>query len=193
VTAGAGTPPEEAGPKVLRFTARPAASRLAVLDRDGVLIVDHGHVFTRQQVEWIPGAPRAVRMLRDAGYAVVIATNQAGIAKGLYGEDQFVDFTRWFVAELAARGGAIDAVYYCPHHPTEGRAPYGVDCPCRKPKPGMLLRALDDAGAAAGRSLMVGDKQTDLQAARAAGMPGHLFTGGDLGEFVTRLLAPPAG
>jgi D-glycero-D-manno-heptose 1,7-bisphosphate phosphatase len=181
----------ETGPQVLTFGAPPgvAAARLALLDRDGVLMVDHGHVSTREQVEWIAGVPQAIRALREAGYAVVIVTNQAGIAKALYSEEQFAAFMRWFVAELANQAAPIDAVYYCPHHPTEGRPPYLVDCGCRKPKPGMLLRALEDAGATAAHSLMIGDKRTDMQAAQAAGVPGYLFTGDDLDEFVRSLQA----
>ena len=192
-----GRPATEIGPRVLTFGAPPGASpraatgRLALLDRDGVLIVDRGHVSAREQVEWIAGVPQAIRSLREAGYAVVIVTNQAGIAKGLYSEAQFVELMRWMVSELADEGAPIEAVYYCPHHPTEGRPPYLVDCPCRKPKPGMLLRALEDAGAAPAESLMIGDKQTDMQAAQAAGVPGYLFPGGDLGELVGGLIARP--
>ena len=183
----------EIEPKVLTFGARDgtAAARLALLDRDGVLIVDHGHVSAREQVEWIVGVPQAIRLLRHTGHAVAIVSNQAGIAKGLYSEEQFVEFMRWFVSELANRGALIDAVFYCPHHPTEGHSPYLVDCQCRKPKPGMLLRALRDAGVAPAHSLMIGDKQTDMQAAQAAGVPGYLFSGGDLEEFVRRLMARP--
>ncbi len=181
----------EIGPKVLTFHARvgSATARLALLDRDGVLIVDHGHVWAREQVEWIAGAAEAIRSLQDAGYAVAIVTNQAGIAKGLYSEEQFVELMRWFVSELAIDGAQIDAVYYCPHHPTDGHRPYLVDCPCRKPKPGMLLRALEDAGVKPVHGLMIGDKQTDMQAARAAGVSGHLFSGEDLAGFVQRLIA----
>jgi D-glycero-D-manno-heptose 1,7-bisphosphate phosphatase len=179
-------------PGVLTFGAHGAAgaARLALLDRDGVLIIDHGHVATPGQVEWIAGVPQAIRALRDAGYAVVIVTNQAGIAKGLFSEEQFVAFTCWLVSELAIEGAVIDAVYYCPHHPTEGHPPWLVDCPCRKPKPGMLLRALDDAQASPALSLMIGDKQTDIEAAQAAGVPGYLFSGKDLGEFVRRIVEP---
>ena len=201
-----GRPATEVGPRVLTFGTPPGAppgarrgaapgaatARLALLDRDGVLIVDHGHVSTREQVEWIAGVPQAIRSLREAGYAVVIVTNQAGIAKGLYTEEQFVELMGWMASELANQGAPIAAVYYCPHHPTEGRPPYLVDCPCRKPKPGMLLRALEDAGAAPAESLMIGDKQTDMQAAQAARVPGYLFPGGDLGELVRRLVARPS-
>lgn len=180
----------EIGPRIVNFRSRDGAGaeRLALLDRDGVLIVDHGHVYAREQVEWIAGVPQAIRSLQDAGYAAVIVTNQAGIAKGLYSEDQFAELMRWFVSELAITGALIDAVYYCPHHPTDGRAPYVVDCTCRKPMPGMLLRALNDAGVAPAQSLMIGDKQSDMMAAQAAGVPGYLFSGGDLGEFVARIV-----
>jgi D-glycero-D-manno-heptose 1,7-bisphosphate phosphatase len=183
----------EIGPKVLTFGSRDGAgaARLALLDRDGVLIVDHGHVSAREHVEWIGGGAEAIRSLQDAGYAVAIVTNQAGIAKGLYSEEQFVELMRWIVSELANESALIDAVYYCPHHPTGGHPPYLVDCPCRKPKPGMLLRALEDAGVTPAHSLMIGDKQTDMEAAQAAGVPGYLFSGGDLGEFVRRLIARP--
>lgn len=188
-----GGPALEIGPKVLTFGAPPGAAtgRLALLDRDGVLIVDHVHVSAREQVEWIAGVPQAIRSLRETGHAVVIVTNQAGIAKGLYSEEEFVELMRWFVSVLARDGALIDAVYYCPHHPTDGHPPYLVDCPCRKPKPGMLLRALEDAQATPAHSLMIGDKQTDMHAAQAAGVPGYLFSGGDLGEFVRRVVEGP--
>ena len=184
----------EMGANVLTFGTRDGAgaARLALLDRDGVLIVDHGHVSAREQVEWIPGVPEAIRSLQDAGYAVVIVTNQAGIAKDLYSEEQFVELMRWIVSELANEGAMIDAVYYCPHHPTDGHPPYLVDCTCRKPNPGMLLQALEDARVTPAHSLMIGDRETDMQAAQAAGVPGYLFSHGDLGEFVRRLLASPA-
>lgn len=127
-------------------------------------------------------------VVAERRYGAVIVTNQAGIAKGLYSEDQFVEFMRWFESELAHDGALIDAVYCCPHHPTDGHPPYLVDCQCRKPKPGTLLRALEDAGATPAHGLMIGDKETDVQAAGAAGVPGYLFPGGDLGESVRLLV-----
>jgi len=183
-------PAGEIGPGVLTFgpQPRPGKTRLAMLDRDGVLNVDHGHVCTREAFDWVDGAAGAIRLLREAGYTVAIVTNQAGIAKGLYSEEQFVALTEWMVAELARRGATVDAVYYCPHHPTEGKPPYLVECSCRKPRPGMLLRALAEAALAPEHGLMIGDKETDMEAARAAGVRGCLFPGGDLEAFVLRLL-----
>src|SRR5262245_18465428 len=159
------------------------------LDRDGVLNVDHGYVHRPEQVEWVPGAIESVRRLNGLGYRVVVVTNQAGVAHGHYGEDSVFALHAWMRDELAAQGARIDAFYYCPYHP-EGRVEQfrksHID---RKPGPGMILRAFSDLAIDREGSFLIGDKESDIAAARAAGIPGFLFGGGDLLDFVERCLA----
>lgn len=162
-----------------------AANRAcAFLDRDGILNIDHGHVHTPERFDWISGAQRAAKHITDLGYLIVVATNQSGIARGLYDDATFKTLSDWMVGELARTGARIDAVYYCPHHPTAGLGELLTVCACRKPAPGMLTAALADYRIDATRSFFVGDKDTDTEAAAAAGVRGLKFTGGDLDAFV---------
>lgn len=160
-------------------------SRPAIfLDRDGVINQDVGYAWRQADIRWVKNAPEAIAWLNRRGYLVVVVTNQSGIARGYYTERDFDVLTGWMHAALGQYGARIDAVYHCPHHPTAGQPPYNVVCDCRKPKPGLLLKAITDLGIDPARSLMIGDKQTDMGAAAAAGVPGLLFPGGDLLEFV---------
>lgn len=165
-------------------TARPAA----FLDRDGVLNFDRGYPHRPDQIDWIAGAAAAVRLLNRRGYRVFVVTNQGGVARGYYGEQDVRALHRWMADRLAESGARVDAFYYCPHHPTEGVPPYRIACDCRKPRPGMLLQAMADWPVRREGSFLIGDRETDLAAADAAGIPGHLFPGGDLAAFVARLL-----
>ena len=118
---------------------------------------------------------------------MVVVTTQSGIARGYFSEDDVRTLHDWMREACARRRGTIDAFYFCPHHPTEGEARYRVTCGCRKPKPGMLLRAAEDLDIDLGRSFLVGDKETDIAAAKAAGVAGHLFRGPNLNEFLTEI------
>lgn len=145
--------------------------RALFLDRDGVINVNHGYVHTAEQTEWVPGIFELCATARDAGYALVVVTNQAGIARGYYSETDFIDYTRWVHGEFAARGVEILATIYCPHHPMAGVGELRVECGCRKPAPGMFTFASQLLGLAPGVSVMVGDKESDLIAAAHAGIP----------------------
>ncbi len=158
------------------------------LDRDGVLNIDCGYVHRPEDFAWVDGAPEAVKWLNDRGYLVIVITNQAGIARGCYTEEGFRQFTAWVNEELRRCGAHIDATYYCPHHPTEGLAPYRLECDCRKPSPGLIKRALAEWPVDPVSSLMIGDREKDLLAARAAGIRGALFEGGNLLEFVCSII-----
>jgi D,D-heptose 1,7-bisphosphate phosphatase len=164
---------------------RPAA----FLDRDGVLNVDHGYVHRPEQVAWIAGAHRAVRQLNELGYLVVVVTNQAGVAHGYYSEESVHALHRWMREELAANGAVIDAFYHCPFHPEARLDRFRSHHVDRKPGPGMVLRAMSDMGIDKDRSFLIGDKATDIECARRAGIPGFLFPGGDLAAFLDDCLA----
>jgi D-glycero-D-manno-heptose 1,7-bisphosphate phosphatase len=140
------------------------------LDRDGVVIDDTHYVGTVDQIRWIPGSSEAVRRANDAGYAIVVVSNQSGVARGLFGEAD-VETIHQHIRDhfLAESGATFDRFYYCPHHETEGGERYRVDCECRKPKPGMLLRATADLDLDLSGSWLIGDRLSDVQAGAAAG------------------------
>ncbi len=164
---------------------RPAA----FLDRDGVLNVDRGYVHRAHQVEWIPGAIAAVKRLNDAGYFVFVVTNQAGVARGYYSEDDIDALHRWMAGELQRFGAHVDRFEYCPYHAEGVVDRYRIASDRRKPGAGMLLDCMARFPVNRERSFLIGDKRSDLEAARAAGLRGHLFAGPDLDAFVAPLLA----
>ncbi len=140
------------------------------LDRDGVINVDHGYVGEPEQFKFIEGVFDACLRFQQMGYQIHVVTNQSGIARGYYSEAQFQRLTGWMREQFAAHGVHIGGVYHCPHHPTQGVAPYVQACTCRKPAPGLLLRAIGEHHIDASRSIMVGDKADDMQAAASAGV-----------------------
>ncbi|MGN6707391.1 MAG: D-glycero-alpha-D-manno-heptose-1,7-bisphosphate 7-phosphatase [Rhodanobacter sp.] len=144
--------------------------RALFLDRDGVINVDHGYVCTPERTEFIDGIFRLCLAAKQADRLLVVITNQAGIGRGYYSEQQFLDYMGWMRAVFAQHGTPLDAVYYCPHHPTEGIGDYRRKCDCRKPAPGMLLRAQRDLNLDLARSTLVGDKESDVAAGHAAGV-----------------------
>jgi D,D-heptose 1,7-bisphosphate phosphatase len=160
----------------------------AFLDRDGVLNVDIGYLHKPQDCIWMEGAKEAVRLLNASGYLVFVVTNQAGVARGLYDEAMLNALHDWMSVELAAAGAHVDAYYYCPHHSEGVVAPYTLACECRKPGPGMIRRAFAEWPVEAGGSFLIGDRPSDLEAARAADLPAHHFTGGNLERFVERII-----
>lgn len=171
---------------------RPAARPCAFLDRDGVLNHNHpdGYVCRLEDIRWMAGAGAAVRRLNDLGYLVIVVTNQSGIGAGYYDEAAMHAIHAALRAHLALAGARLDAIYYAPHHQAARDARYRhPDHPLRKPNPGMILQAMADFAIDPARSFLIGDKPTDLQAAHRAGIPGHLFAGGDLDERVRAILA----
>lgn len=147
------------------------------LDRDGVVNEDLVHVHRKEDFRFIDGVFDLAGAARARGHAVVIVTNQAGIGRGLYTEAQFHALMDWVRGEFAARDAAIDAIYHCPFHPVHGIGPYRRESEDRKPAPGMILRAARDLGLDLGRSLLVGDRLSDMQAAAAAGIGRALLFG----------------
>ena len=150
---------------------RPAA----FLDRDGVLNVDHGYAHRPDQLEWIPGAPEAVRMLNNAGYYVIVITNQSGVARGYYKEAAVHQFHGHMQDALRTQGAHIDAFYYCPHHPEGTVKELAMRCRCRKPSPGMLEQAAREWPINLDRSFLIGDKDDAMAAAAAFRIRGIRF------------------
>jgi D-glycero-D-manno-heptose 1,7-bisphosphate phosphatase len=160
----------------------------AFLDRDGVLNVDRGYVYRREDFEWLPGAIPAIKRLNDAGYLVFVVTNQSGVGRGLYTEDDVQALHRWIADELAIAGARIDGFEYCPDHPEATIERYRRVSARRKPAPGMILDCLARWPVDVERSFLVGDKPEDMAAAKAAGIAGHLFQGGDLLRYVEEII-----
>jgi len=164
--------------------------RAVFLDRDGVLNIDHGHVGTRDRFEWMPGALETIRFASAAGWHVFVVTNQSGVARGYYDEAAVIDLLDWMADEARRAGGTIDDARYCPYHPDAAVDAYRQAHPWRKPDPGMLLDLLAKWELDPARCVMIGDQPSDMAAAAAAGIAGHLFRGGNLLQFVRPILAP---
>jgi D-glycero-D-manno-heptose 1,7-bisphosphate phosphatase len=155
-------------------------------DRDGVLNVDHGYVARREDFEWVEGAMAAVRSLNQAGFYVFIATNQSGIARGLYAVDDMHELHKFMIEDLARIGAHIDDIRFCPFHPEGSIAAFRRASDWRKPGPGMIVDLMQRWPIDRERSVLIGDKEADVEAARAAGVRGLLFPGGNLEDFVRR-------
>ncbi len=163
-------------------------SRAAVfIDRDGTLTEEVGYVNHPRRLRLLPRSAEAVRRLNEAGVAAVVATNQAGIARGYFSEEVLQAVNEALVAQLEDGGARLDGLYVCVHHPTAGAPPFRADCDCRKPKPGLLRRAARELDLDLGRSAIVGDKPSDLLAGAEVGARGVLvLTGYGLGEWEFR-------
>lgn len=144
--------------------------KAAFIDRDGVLNEERAFVHRIEDFAFLPGAIEALRALKAAGYLLVIITNQSGIARGLYSEANYLELTAHMRERLQAAGATPDAVEYCPHLADAPIKRYRIDCDCRKPKPGMLKRAIEALDIDATASFLVGDRLSDIEAGRAAGV-----------------------
>jgi rfaE bifunctional protein nucleotidyltransferase chain/domain len=154
----------------IRQPAQPALRKAAFLDRDGVINKDKAYVHRWEDFEFVPGAIEGMRRLQQAGYALVIVTNQSGLARGYYTEAQYQALTSALREKLSRQGVQLDGVYHCPHHP-QGSVPHlAIDCDCRKPAPGMVLQAARELNLSLSDSLLIGDKPGDIEAARTAGV-----------------------
>ena len=155
------------------------------LDRDGVLNEDRGYVHRWADFRWIAGAREAVAAFNRAGWLVIVVTNQSGVGRGLYTEAEMHALHAHMQSDLRDLGAHIDTFYHAPQHPDAELAAYRhPDPPLRKPNPGMILQALADWPIDKARSVLVGDKPSDLEAAARAGVRGVLFEGGDLMGFL---------
>ena len=148
------------------------------LDRDGTIIEEVGYLDTIEQLKLLPGAAQAIRQLNRAGIPAIMLTNQSGVARGYFSESLVELLHQRLRQLLAAESARLDAVYYCPHHPTAGQPPYRRRCHCRKPKPGMVEQAVVDLSLKNRRFFVVGDKKTDLELADRIGADGILVLTG---------------
>ncbi len=140
------------------------------LDRDGTIIEDVNYLSSLEEIRWLDGAKKAIRSLKDAGFSVVVVTNQSGVARGLFDENFVHKVHQRLNQDLTLANTQIDAFYYCPHHPEIGSEGYRKICSCRKPQPGLILRAAQELGIDLERSYLIGDNVVDIRAALNAGV-----------------------
>ncbi len=145
------------------------------LDRDGVINVEKNYVYKIEDFEWIDGIFDICRFFQKKGYKIFVVTNQSGIARGYYSEDDFKKLTSWMEAEFEKQGINITKTYHCPHHPD-----ITGECKCRKPNPGMILKAKDEFDIDLKSSVLIGDKQSDIDAAKNAGIEKRYLFGKDI-------------
>lgn len=172
-------------PALLASNKRRAA---VFMDHDGVLNIDHGFVHKIEQFEWTAGAIEAVKLINDSGRYAFLVTNQSGVARGIYAEDQIGVLHNHVQRMLRAHGAHFDDIRCCPYHP-DGTVPeYTRTSPWRKPEPGMILDLMEHWPIDLPGSMLIGDKPSDLAAAAQAGIKGHLFSGPNLLDFISPLL-----
>jgi len=145
------------------------------LDRDGIINVDHGYVYKKEEFEFVEDIFTVCIDAQNKGYDIFVITNQSGIARGKYTVEQFQQLTHWMVGEFESKGIMISDVYHCPHHPDKGLGQYLKACNCRKPEPGMIMLAANEHNIALENSVFIGDKVSDIQAAERAGIKNRII------------------
>lgn len=156
-------------------------------DRDGTLNVDKDYLYRIEDFQWVPEAVEALQYLKERGYVFFVVTNQSGIARGYYQEEDMHRLHAYMNEQLAKHGLKIEKFYFCPHHPKGPVKKYMVDCSCRKPKSGMLEQCFAQYDVDKEHSLLIGDKDRDLEAGEAVGIRGYKYEGGSLLDFVKTL------
>ncbi|HVF27242.1 MAG TPA: HAD family hydrolase [Pyrinomonadaceae bacterium] len=144
--------------------------RAVFIDRDGTISEEVGYVNHPSRYRVFPYSAEAIRLLNGAGYLAVLVTNQAGVARGYFAEEMIGIVHNILTEELERGAARLDAIYYCPHHPSVGEVPYRLDCECRKPRPGLIRRAVEDFDIDAAQSWIIGDRFSDIELARNAGV-----------------------
>jgi D-glycero-D-manno-heptose 1,7-bisphosphate phosphatase len=158
------------------------------MDRDGVLNADRGYICRPKELEWTQGAIEAIRELNYLGYFVFVITNQSGIARGFFQEEDVYDFHSYMEEELERKGAIVHSFYVCPHHPDGIIEKYAIRCKCRKPLPGLVEQACQEWPVDLGESFLIGGREQDLAVANGAGISGYLFSEGNLYDFVQEII-----
>lgn len=154
------------------------------IDRDGTISEEVGYINHPSRFRVFPYSGTAVRLLNDAGWLAILVTNQAGVARGYFSEEMIQTVHDQLALELQKDGARLDAIYYCAHHPSLGEPPYRCDCNCRKPKPGLIVRAAQELEIDLDRSWMIGDRYGDIELAYNAGVkPAFVLSGYGRGEW----------
>jgi D-glycero-D-manno-heptose 1,7-bisphosphate phosphatase len=159
------------------------------LDRDGVINVDTGYAHRAEHIRFVDGIFQLCRVFQASGFALVVITNQAGVARGYYSEDDVRALHAWMSAQFARRGVTLTGAYYCPHHPEGTLADLAIACDCRKPQPGMILRAQRELDLDLSASVLIGDRESDIQAGINAGIPINLKMESAEGQSASRAAA----
>lgn len=144
-------------------------NRAAFLDRDGVINIDYGYVHKWEHFHFCEGAIEGMKILLSLNFKIIIITNQSGIARGIFSEEQYYELTKRYLLKLQQKGIQVTSVYHCPHHPSFSEKPFN-ECNCRKPKPGLFQKAINSFNFAVDKSIAIGDSKRDLIAAKRAGI-----------------------
>ncbi len=152
-------------------------NKAVFLDRDGVIVEDIGYLGKHSDIRFLPKVGKAVKLLNKSGFKVIVVTNQSGVARGYFTEQTVRGINKHIQESLAEQGAFIDRMYYCPHHLEGTLEEYRRDCHCRKPNPGMIEAAVRDFGIDAGKSFLIGDKISDIEAGHRAGCKTILLQG----------------
>ncbi|MCU0641276.1 MAG: D-glycero-beta-D-manno-heptose 1,7-bisphosphate 7-phosphatase [Candidatus Margulisbacteria bacterium] len=166
-------------------------NRAVFVDRDGTIIEDTGYISSPQEVRFIPGSIAALKRLNQAGFKVIVITNQSGVARGYFSENMLQSVDKAIHRQVLNGGAHIDAFYYCPHHPDHGVYPYRQECACRKPHPGMILKGAREHQVDLSHSFMIGDHRCDVAAGKNAGVKTVFVTTGHGSQEQNKLPAPP--
>lgn len=157
-------------------------------DRDGVLNMDRGYIYKPKELSWIPGAMEAIRILNEEEYWIFVVTNQSGIARGFFTEEEVYEFHEFMAQEAERQEAIIHSFYVCPHHPEGTMGIHSCICNCRMPLPGLIEQACQEWPVSLNGSFLVSGTQRGIETAAEAGIPGFLFAEGNLYEFVQEIL-----
>ena len=159
------------------------------LDRDNTLIRDDGYIFEIEKFAWINGATTALKRFHEANIPVFVVTNQGGIGRGIFSEDQMHRFHNHMITAAQKAGGCITDIAFCPHHPLSANPAMAIACGCRKPEPGLLINLAQKWKIDLRASVMIGDRDSDVEAGRRAGAHGYLFTQNSLDDLAKQVMS----
>ncbi len=164
------------------------ANKAIFFDRDGTLNVDVNYLHRKEDFEWMPGAIEAIRYANETGFLVIVVTNQSGVARGFFPESDVTKLHDFMNDELKKHGAHIDAFYYCPHLPDGKIKKYAISCDCRKPRPGLIERAVKEHDIDRASSLLIGDGDRDIKSAESAHIKGVKYQGENLLELLKKYI-----